>query len=401
MLLFAAMPRISRRAREAYRSPIRELEDEADAARARGTRVLHLNIGQPDLHTPPAARRALAAFDDPVLAYGPARGTDAYRDALVRYYRRWGVELERGDVNVTTGASEAIWLTLNAICDPGDEVVVPEPFYALYNGFLQLSDARVAPVPTRLEDAFALPPAAALEAAVTERTRAILLCNPSNPTGQVYTADELAAIGELAARHDLYVVVDEVYREFVYDGLAFTSALAVPALRERAVVIDSVSKRYSACGARIGSVASRDRDLMLAITRLARFRLCPPTLGQHVCEAILREEGDYIAEARAEYDRRRRLLYDGLRAIPGVRTYLPRGAFYCFAELPVDDAEAFARWLLRDFAHEGHTVMLAPGAGFYATPGLGRREVRIAYVLNARDLERALACLRAGLAKYG
>lgn len=395
------MPYISRRAREAYRSPIRELEDEAAAAKTRGTHVLHLNIGQPDLATPPAAWEALRDFaDGDVLAYGPARGLASYRAALVRYYASWGVELDVEDVNVTTGASEALWLAVNGIADPGDAVVVPEPFYALYNGFLQLAEISVQPVLTTLDGEFALPEPEAIEAAVTGQTRAILLCNPSNPTGQVYTAEALAAIGAIAERHDLYVVVDEVYREFVYDEVRFTSALAIPSLRRRAVVIDSVSKRYSACGARIGSIACRDRDLMMAITRLSRFRLCPPTIGQHLCERILSVEDDYLARALTEYARRREVLYEGLSAIEGVRCYRPRGAFYCFAELPVEDTDAFARWLLTDFSHDGATVMLAPGAGFYATPGRGKREVRIAYVLNVEDLGRALACLRAGLLEW-
>ncbi len=394
------MPRIAARARDAYRSPIRELEDQAEAAAARGIRVLHLNIGQPDLPTPPEAWRALHEYEPETLAYGPARGLESYRRALVDYYARWDVELSVDDINVTTGASEGIWLALNAITDPGDEVVVPEPFYALYNGFLQLCGVRVNPVATSLEDDFALPSPAALEAAVTPRTRAILLCNPSNPTGQVYGAADLRAIGEVATRHDLYVIVDEVYREFVYDGLTFTSALTVPALYRRAVVIDSVSKRFSACGARIGSIASRDQDLMLAITRLARFRLCPPTLGQVLCQRILETESDYLPQALAEYDRRRRVLYRGLTAIPGVRCYLPRGAFYCFVELPVPDAEAFARWLLESFTHENHTVMLAPGAGFYSTPDRGKREIRIAYVLNVSDLELALSALTRALSEY-
>ena len=391
---------ISSRAANAYRSPIRELEDVAVATKARGTHVYHLNIGQPDIATPEVAWRALDRFPREVLAYGPARGLQSYREALVGYYARWNVSLEVEDINITTGASEAIWLALNAITDPGDEVIVPEPFYALYNGFLQLCDVGVAPVPTYLEDEFRLPDAAAVEAAVTARTRAILLCNPSNPTGQVYARADLEAIGAIAERHDLYVIVDEVYREFVYDGAAFTSALTIPALRERAVVIDSVSKRYSACGARIGSIACRDAGLMTAITRLSRFRLCPPTIGQVMCERIVRADEHYLREALAEYDRRRRVLYEGLRAIPGVRAYLPRGAFYCFAHLPVDDAEAFAAWMLTDFAYEGATVMVAPGAGFYATPGRGRHEVRLAYVLNEADLRLALACLAVALVAY-
>ena len=395
------MPRISARAADAYRSPIRELEDVAAATKARGTHVYHLNIGQPDIATPETAWQALDSFPRDVLAYGPARGLQSYREALVEYYARWGVTLDVEHVNVTTGASEAIWLALNAITDPQDEVIVPEPFYALYNGFLQLSQARVVPVSTTLEEAFALPAIGAFEAAVTPRSRAILLCNPSNPTGQVYSRETLTAIGALAERHDLYVIVDEVYREFVYDGVAFTSALVVPELRERAVVIDSVSKRYSACGARIGSIASRDEELMMAITRLSRFRLCPPTIGQHVCEAIVRHEGDYIAEAKAEYDARRRQLYEDLKAIPGVQTYLPKGAFYCFAQLPVDDAERFARWMLESFSHEGATVMMAPGAGFYGTPGRGRREVRLAYVLERPALRAAVTCLAEGLRAYG
>ena len=394
------MPRLARRAIDAYRSPIRELEDEAQATKARGIRVLHLNIGQPDLPTPPEAYAALRAIEPGVLAYGPARGLDTYRRALRTYYRRWGVDLELDDLNVTTGASEAIWLTINAIADAGDEMIVPEPFYALYSGFLQICDVEVVPVPTDMADEFRLPPAAAFAAAVTPRTKAILLCNPSNPTGQVYSAEALAAIGDIAERHDLFVVVDEVYREFVYDGAAFTSALAVPSLARRAVVIDSVSKRYSACGARIGSVACRNRDLMDAITRISRFRLCPPTLGQVMCEHILAADQHYLSEALAEYDRRRHVLYEELSKIDGVRCYLPQGAFYCFVALPVDDADAFARWMLTAFEHEGHTVMVAPGSGFYATPGRGRNEVRLAYVLNEDDLRRAVRCLAEALRVY-
>lgn len=394
------MPRLAHRAIHAYRSPIRELEDQAEAVKARGTRVLHLNIGQPDLATPPEAYDVLRELEPGVLAYGPARGLDSYRRALQAYYQRWGVELELDHLNVTTGASEAIWLVLNAVADPDDEIIVPEPFYALYNGFVQICGVHVAPVATELADGFRLPTAQVLAKAVSPRSRAILLCNPGNPTGQVYTAAELTAIGELAEAHDLYVIVDEVYREFVYDGAVFTSALAIPSLHSRAIVIDSVSKRYSACGARIGSVACRDASLMEAITRISRFRLCPPTLGQLMCERILSADSHYLTEALAEYDRRRHVLYAGLRDIPGVKCYLPQGAFYCFIELPVDDAETFARWMLTEFSHRGATVMLAPGAGFYATPGRGRHEVRLAYVINVDDLQLAVECLRAGLAAY-
>ncbi len=394
------MPRLASRAIDAYRSPIRELEDQAEAVKRTGTRVLHLNIGQPDLPTPPEAYQTLRDLEPGVLAYGPARGLESYRLALQDYYRRWGVELELDHLNVTTGASEAIWLTLNAIADPGDEVIVPEPFYALYNGFLQICGIEVVPVATELSEGFRLPSAERFAEAVSPRTKAILLCNPGNPTGQVYSAADLDAIGRLAAKHDLYVIVDEVYREFVYDGAVFTSALAVPSLHRRAIVIDSVSKRYSACGARIGSVACRDEDFMEAITRISRFRLCPPTLGQLMCERILAADEHYLTEALAEYDRRRHVLYEGLRQIDGVKCYLPQGAFYCFVELPVDDADAFARWMLTEFVHEGHTVMLAPGAGFYATPGKGRHEVRIAYVLNAADLKLAVECLRVALKTY-
>ncbi len=394
------MPRLADRAIHAYRSPIRELEDQAEAVKARGTRVLHLNIGQPDLPTPPEAYQALRDLEPGVLAYGPARGLESYRRALQRYYARWGVTLELDNLNVTTGASEAIWLVINAIADPDDEIIVPEPFYALYNGFLQICGVRVVAVSTKLADGFRLPSAAQFAEAITPRTKAILLCNPGNPTGQVYSPAELAAIGELAEAHNLYVIVDEVYREFVYDGVEFTSALSIEGLQHRAVVIDSVSKRYSACGARIGSVACRDGELMQAITRISRFRLCPPTLGQLMCERILDADESYLDMALAEYDRRRHVLYNGLSTIPGVRCYLPQGAFYCFVELPVDDAEAFARWMLTEFSHEGATVMLAPGVGFYATEGRGRHEVRLAYVINVDDLALAVECLREALVVY-
>ena len=394
------MPRLAHRAIHAYRSPIRELEDQAAAVKARGTHVLHLNIGQPDLPTPPEAYDTLRTLEPGVLAYGPARGLDSYRQALQTYYRRWNVDLHVDDINVTTGASEAIWLVLNAVADPDDEIIVPEPFYALYNGFLQICGVRVVPLVTTLDDGFRLPNAAAFAAVVTPRTKAILLCNPGNPTGQVYPAADLEAIGQVAQQHNLFVIVDEVYREFVYDGTTFTSALAVDSLQQSAIVIDSVSKRYSACGARIGSVACRDAELMMAITRISRFRLCPPTLGQLISERILAADQGYLQTALAEYDRRRQVLYEGLSSIPGVRCYLPQGAFYCFVQLPVDDAEAFARWMLTEYVYEGATVMVAPGAGFYATEGRGRHEVRLAYVINVDELRRAVECLRHALVAY-
>ena len=395
------MPTVSQRAQHAYASPIRKLEDAAQAAAEAGTKIYHLNIGQPDIATPPEALEALRRLDLEVLAYGPARGLLSYRRRLVEYYQRHRIELDYRQIIVTTGASEAIYLTLLSICDPGDEVIIPEPFYALYNGFAQTTGIRIVPIPTYLEDGFALPDTAAFADRITSRTKAILLCNPNNPTGCLYPESQLRELAEVVAQHDLFLLCDEVYREFNYGEAPFFSILQLPDIHQHAIVVDSISKRYSSCGARVGAVVCRNAEVLDQITKFARFRLCPPGLGQLLAEATLDAGPAYLENAVGEYRRRRDVLIAGLSKLPGVRCYLPEGAFYAFAALPVPDTEDFCRWLLTDFNHRGETVMLAPGAGFYATPGRGRNEVRIAYVLNVRDLEQAIAILGRALAVYG
>ena len=394
------MPKLSERGRDAYASPIRKLEDAAQQANERGTKIYHLNIGQPDIPTPPSAVRALQQTNLRVLEYGPARGLLSYRKRLTEYYRRHRLELDYQDIIVTTGASEAIYLTLLASCDPGDEIIIPEPFYAIYNGFAQTTGIRIVPVETHFEEGFALPDAAAFAEKITERTRAILICNPNNPTGCLYTEAQLRALAEVVRRHDLFLLCDEVYREFNYGEQPFFSILEIAGIEDHAVVLDSISKRFSSCGARVGAVVSRNRALLDNLTKFARFRLCPPGLGQILAEATLDEGPDYLANAVSEYRRRRDLLVRRLQAMEGVQAYVPGGAFYAFARLPVRSTEDFCRWLLTDFSDRQETVMLAPGAGFYATPERGANEVRIAYVLNERDLDRAMDLLEIALVRY-
>ena len=394
------MPKLSRRGNTAYASPIRKLEDAAQAATERGTRIYHLNIGQPDIPTPPVALDALRRTDLKVLEYGPARGLLSYRKKLVEYYRRHRLELAYQHIIVTTGASEAIYLTLLSCCDPGDEIIIPEPFYAIYNGFAQSTGIKIVPIATQFETGFALPDAETFAEKITDRTRAILICNPNNPTGCLYTETQIRQLAEVVRRHDLFLLCDEVYREFNYGDSDFFSVLEVPELERHAVVMDSISKRYSSCGARVGAVVSRNVDLLDNLTKFARFRLCPPGLGQILAEATLDEASAYLENAVAEYRRRRDLLVRRLRVMPGVDCYEPGGAFYCFVRLPVDDTEDFCRWLLESFSHQSETIMLAPGAGFYATPNRGKNEVRIAYVLNERDLNRAMDLLERALAVY-
>lgn len=395
------MPTISQRSRNTYSSPIRKLAPFAEAAKKKGRKVYHLNIGQPDLPTPPDAIGQLKNADIGVLAYSPSRGTDALRQKLTGYYHKYGVEVSAGHISITNGASEGIYFTLLSCLDAGDEVIVPEPFYANYLGFAQQAGIVVRPLTCRIENGFALPAIQDFAAAVTRRTKAILLCNPSNPTGCAYGEKELKELSVLIKSHDLYLIVDEVYREFCYGEMPFFSALRLPGLEDNAIVIDSVSKRYSACGARVGMMVTRNENLAEAINGFADIRLSPPSLGQLLTGHLLDLPDSYFAETKATYLARRDTLYRRLSAMPGVKTYLPGGAFYCFAELPIDDAERFCRWLLEEFHHDNQTVMLAPGSGFYFTNGMGKNQVRIAYVLNEADLEKAMDCLEAALVEYG
>lgn len=394
------MVRLSERARRLPASPIRRLVPFADEARRRGIHVHALNIGQPDVPTPRGIIEAYRDFDERVLAYGPSQGLPELRAVVAAYYRGLGYDLSPEEVQVTFGGSEAVQFALAAVCDPGDQVLVSEPFYANYAGFAVAGGVDVVPVPAEASTGFRLPPDTELEARMTDRTRAIVVCSPGNPTGTVYTKEEMERVGRLAEKHDLFVISDEVYREFAYDGVRVTSALTLPCASERVIVVDSVSKRYSACGARVGFVIAKNPELVNAFTRLCFARLCPATVDQLAAIAGFRTPSSYFDEVVAEYTKRRDVLVEGLNSIRGVHTYRPQGAFYTVATFPVDDIDHFAAWLLQSFEKDGETVMMAPATGFYGTAGRGRHEARIAYVLETPALERSVEVLRAALAAY-
>lgn len=381
-------------------SPIRKLAPFANAAKTRGTHVIHLNIGQPDIATPQVALDAIRSMDRQVLEYSPSEGFAGYRERLAGYYAGVDVDVNPDQILVTTGGSEALVFAFMSCLDPGDEVIIPEPFYANYNGFAALAGIKIVPVTARIEDGFALPPMADFERAISPRTKAILICNPGNPTGTKYPDEALTSLAELVRSHDLFLFADEVYREFTYDGSNARSVLTVPGLEQNAIVIDSVSKRYSMCGARIGALVTRNAEVRKAAMKFAMARLSPPTLAQIAAEAALDTPESYFDEVRVSYRERRDALVNGLAAIDGVQCPTPGGAFYAVAQLPIDDADAFCQWMLESFEYEGATVMMAPNTGFYATPGLGKQEVRLAYVLERDEIERAVACVRAGLAAY-
>ncbi len=390
---------VSERGRLMPASPIRKLMPLADAAKKRGVKVYHLNIGQPDLETP-APMRAKLALAPKVLAYSPSAGTAECIEALCGYYRRVGVRLSAEELVVTTGGSEALLFALLACAGPGDEALVVEPFYTNYQSFATMAGVRLVALRARSEDGFHLPPREEWTRALTPRTRLVLLCNPGNPTGTVYRRDELESVAGFCREHGLFLVADEVYREFVYDGLSTTSVLALPGCEEIGVVVDSLSKRFSACGIRLGSFATRNRLLYQAALRMAQARLSPPGLAQLVALGMSELPPDYAAGVVREYQSRRDVLFEGLTRLPGVMLRKPEGAFYFIARLPVEDAEDFASWLLTDWSDEGWTVMVAPAQGFYATPGLGRDEVRIAYVLCKEDLEASVRVLSRALPQY-
>ena len=393
---------LSHRAQHLPASAIRRLVPLAVEAKARGLHVHHLNIGQPDVRSPELVGETLRSYDQPLVAYTMSRGEPAYVDVLRAYYAGYGVTLSRDEINVTSGGSEALLFALLAILDPGDEVVSPEPYYTNYTTFAQMAGGRVVPVTTTLDEGFRLPPLERLEAALTPRTRAILLCNPSNPTGVVYTRAELEAVAALCEARDLWLIVDEVYREFVFAPSAETcrTALTLERHAERVIIIDSLSKRYSMCGARIGCVVSRHAGLMRALLRLSDARLSPPALGQWVATHAHGAPQDYLDHAVETYRARRDLAWAKLQEIPGARAVLPDGAFYMMVRLPVQDTLHFGSWLLTDFSRDGETVMVAPGGGFYATPGLGHDEVRLAFVIDLPPLARAMDLLREALAVY-
>ena len=396
---FARMPQISTRGEQMPASPIRKLVPYAEAAKREGVKVYHLNIGQPDIETPPAIMDAVRNADIRVLEYSHSAGNESYRKKLVAYYDRVGIELTHHEIMITTGGSEAIQFAFLACLNPGDEVIIPEPFYANYNGFACAAGVNVVPITSHIETGFALPPIAAFEQRITKHTRAIVICNPNNPTGYLYSRTELEALRDLCLKHDLYLFSDEAYREFCYGG-EFVSALQLTGLEQHAIVMDTISKRYSACGARIGALVTRNKEVYQTVMKFAQARLSPPGLAQILGEAAVDLPEHYFDEPKAEYLRRRDRLVGRLNAMPGVFCPNPGGAFYAMARLPIDDSDRFCQWLLEEFRHEKQTLMLAPATGFYGTAGLGRNEVRLAYVLNLGDLDRAMDCLEKALESY-
>ncbi|MBQ3608371.1 MAG: pyridoxal phosphate-dependent aminotransferase [Bacteroidales bacterium] len=394
------MPKISQRGKEMPSSPIRKLTPLANEAKARGVKVYHLNIGQPDLPTPQKALDALKNIDRNILEYSPSQGFLSLREKLQAYYRKFRIELSVNDIIVTSGGSEAVLFAFLACLNPGDEIIVPEPAYANYMAFAVSAGAVIKTVTSTIDTGFALPPVEKFEELITERTKAILICNPNNPTGYLYTRAEMNQIRDLVMKYDLYLFSDEVYREFIYTGSPYISALNLEGIENNVVLVDSVSKRYSECGIRIGALVTRNADVRRAVMKFCQARLSPPLLGQIVAEESIEGTEDYAAEVYEEYVERRKCLVDGLNRIEGVYSPIPMGAFYTVASLPVDDADKFCEWCLSDFNYEGETVMMAPASGFYSTPGMGRNEVRIAYVLKKEDLQRALFVLEKALEAY-
>ncbi len=397
---FCAMPQISDRGVQMPPSPIRKLTPYADAAKKKGLKVYHLNIGQPDIETPPAIIEAVHQANVKVLEYSPSQGFESYRKKLSGYYASREIQVNPNQIIVTTGGSEAISFALMSCLNPGDEVIIPEPFYANYNGFAVSAAIKVVPINSTIEENFALPPIEAFEKAVTPRTKAILICNPNNPTGYLYSKEELEVLRDICLKHDLFLFSDEAYREFCYDGQTHISALQLEGLEQHAILLDTISKRYSACGARIGALVTHNEAVLNAVLKFAQARLSPPTFEQILGEAACDLPDDYFDAVLAEYASRRDLLVKRLRGMEGVTCPNPGGAFYAMAKLPVNNSEAFCQWLLEEFEHEGATVMMAPASGFYATPGLGTDEVRLAYVLNEEAINKAMDCLQAALKAY-
>jgi aspartate aminotransferase len=392
-------PKLSQRADDMPPSPIRKLVPLADEAKKRGIKIYHLNIGQPDIPTPPEFMNAVRNYSEEVLAYGNSKGSSEFLSGLVRYYQGQNIEVEEEDIQVTTGGSEAIIFAMICVAGVGDEIIVFEPFYTNYNGFAQMADVRLVPVTLQAENGFHLSSRDDIEERITSKTRAILICSPNNPTGTVYTREEMEMVAEISKKHNLFVLSDEVYREFVYEG-KHTSIMHIGEVSDRAILLDSVSKRYSACGARIGCLVSKNRQVTDAALRMGQARLCSPSIEQFGAASALAIEDDYFERMALEYQRRRDTVYDELMKIPGAVCLKPSGAFYVMAKLPVRDIEDFCRWLLTDFSVDGQSTMIAPGPGFYATPGKGQDEARIAYVLNVDDLKKAMRILAKGVETY-
>ncbi|MFO8129623.1 MAG: pyridoxal phosphate-dependent aminotransferase [Bacteroidales bacterium] len=394
------MPTISEKGKRMPESPIRKLVPFAELAKKNGIKVYHLNIGQPDIETPQIAMDAVKNYKEVVIAYSHSAGIPLFREKLTRYYADHGIDITSDQVIVGAGASEAILFAMNSCLDPGDEVIIPEPFYANYNGFAINAGIEVRPIVSDIRSGFALPPIAEFEKAITSRTKAILICNPNNPTGYLYSEEELEVLRGIVKKHDLFLISDEVYREFCYDGRKHHSAMNLEGIEENVILIDSVSKRYSACGIRIGFMISRNKQVMATALKFAQARLSPPTFGQVAAEAALDVPETYFTNVLDEYHARRKIVVESINAMEGAYCPEPKGAFYVVASLPIDDSDRFCRWLLEAFHHQNETVMLAPATGFYSTKGRGQNEVRISYVLNVEDLKKAMHCLDEALKIY-
>lgn len=394
------MPAISKKGLAMPQSPIRKLVPFAEAAKARGIKIHQLNIGQPDIKTPKVALDAVKNNDLEVLAYSHSAGFQSYRKKLAAYYGKHGIDVTEDEIIISTGGSEALLFAMGSVTDPGDEIIIPEPFYANYNGFATASGVKVVPVISTLEEGFALPPISDFEKLISDKTKAIVICNPGNPTGYLYSEEEIRQLAELVKKHDLFLIADEVYREFAYNGHKHHSVMKQRDIDAHTIMIDSVSKRFSMCGARIGCIVSRNKELMSSAMKFAQARLSPPTFAQIASEAALETPQSYFDDVIEEYVSRRDTLVAGLEAIPRVKVAKPKGAFYCIAELPVKNADAFAQWLLESFNLDGKTIMVAPAAGFYSSKNVGLNQVRIAYVLEESHLKEAVAILKAALAQY-
>ncbi len=394
------MPKISVKGSSMPESPIRKLVPFAEAAIKKGRKIYQLNIGQPDIKTPDVALDAVRNHTIEVLSYSHSAGFEGYRNKLAGYYQKKNIPVTGEEIIITTGGSEALLFAMGSIADAGDEIIIPEPFYANYNGFATASGVKIVPVESKIETDFALPPISEFEKLISPKTKAILICNPGNPTGYLYTEEEIKQLADLALKHDIFIVADEVYREFAYDGIQHFSIMSLPQLKDHAIMIDSVSKRYSMCGARIGCLVSKNKEVIATAMKFAQARLSPPTFEQIASEAALETPQSYFDDVIGEYTSRRNLLIEGLKQIEGVKVAVPKGAFYCIAELPIDNADKFAKWLLEDFQMDNETVMVAPAAGFYSTPNTGMNQVRIAYVLKKENLEKALNILKVALKEY-
>ncbi|MGZ3901429.1 MAG: pyridoxal phosphate-dependent aminotransferase [Bacteroidia bacterium] len=394
------MPVISNKAKAMPASPIRKLVPFAEAAKKRGVKIYHLNIGQPDIETPSTFLNAVKNWDVKVLEYSHSAGNESYRKKLSGYYKEYKINVDSNDIIITNGGSEAISIAMMTCFNPGDEIIIPEPFYANYNGFSCAANVVVKPIISSIETGFALPPIEEFEKVITAKTKGIMICNPGNPTGYLYTRAELEALKLLVKKHDLFLLSDEVYREFCYDGKEYVSVMQLEGIENNVILLDSISKRYSACGARVGAMITKNKEVMASALKFAQARLSPPSYGQVGAEAALDTPKSYFEGVKTEYIARRDYIIEALNKIPGVFCPKPSGAFYCIAKLPIDDADKFCQWLLESFSYDSQTVMLAPATGFYSTPGAGKNEVRIAYVLKIEDLKNAMKCLEEALKQY-